>query len=453
MATLTVLGIDIGSTTSHCIVVRGSLAKDGVERSRNRIVDTKVVYQSNVAFTPFADNTLILSEIAELFSNWNQAILQLCPTVNSTGVIVTGLAAKAENISAIKDLLRSHFPDALVITAEDPRLESWVAWHGSVGALSRAHTDHLFLNLDIGGGTTNVAVGKQGRVIATGSYFIGARHFKLIGNRLLPCTLLAQHFVLPAESPVESATRIARHYVECLVELVFSPDRKLIQPYDQAPFTGTPSDAIITFSGGVGELVYAADLDQRLDFEFGDIGVILAREIIKSPLAKYRLIYQSSFQSRATAIGLGVHNTWISGSTIYVPKTTPLPITHVPILGRVHFSASASDTSSVFQNLERSRTVAIQVTGKPANHAEISSFAGSLRSAWTVRPNSELLIVLTEGNYAKVLGAYLSNWGQSSKAYVVVDELEPIDAQFVSIGRPVGHSIESTVPLSYFGLY
>ena len=51
---------------------------------------------------------------------------------------------------------------------------------GNCHALSKSHPTTPILNLDIGGGTTNLALGLDGQVLATGCLFVGARHFEFV---------------------------------------------------------------------------------------------------------------------------------------------------------------------------------------------------------------------------------------------------------------------------------
>ena len=58
-------------------------------------------------------------------------------------------------------------------------LESWLAFAGAAAPLSRARPGVPVLNLDIGGGTTNPAVGIDGDVVAAGCLHVGARHVRV----------------------------------------------------------------------------------------------------------------------------------------------------------------------------------------------------------------------------------------------------------------------------------
>ena len=70
---------------------------------------------------------------------------------------------------------------------------------GNCHALSKSHPTTPILNLDIGGGTTNLALGLDGQVLATGCLFVGARHFEFAPGgytlkRLSPyATALLEH--------------------------------------------------------------------------------------------------------------------------------------------------------------------------------------------------------------------------------------------------------------------
>ncbi|MBI1861850.1 MAG: ethanolamine ammonia-lyase reactivating factor EutA, partial [Deltaproteobacteria bacterium] len=283
---ITVLGIDIGSTTSHCILVEASIAADGIERTRNRVVDPKILYQSEVTFTPFQNETIDTAALSHLLDTWLPNRQVPFREVTNVGAIITGLAAVSRNRVAIIEELRRRFPKASVITAEDPRLESWVAWHGAAGPLSLGRPGQPILNFDIGGGTTNLALGVDGRVLATGSYFIGARHFLVDKGQLIPRShsaraILSARPELAALPAADTAQALARLYTGLLENLLTDAQSPILSQFEQAAFPATDlSSCTITFSGGVGELIYA-NSDPPL-FSFGDIGGHLARAIRSS---------------------------------------------------------------------------------------------------------------------------------------------------------------------------
>ena len=62
----------------------------------------------------------------------------------------------------------------MIATAGDPALESWLAFMGNCHALSLAKPGVPIVNIDVGGGTTNLALGIDGQVVAAGALHVGA---------------------------------------------------------------------------------------------------------------------------------------------------------------------------------------------------------------------------------------------------------------------------------------
>src|SRR5205814_3577070 len=111
-------------------------------------------------FTPFqGDDQIDLGVLEGLLDTWLAAGHVQASELFGGGALLTGLTAQKENASALVRLIRRRLGDALVATADDPCLESWLAFMGSCAELSRQHPDRNILNLDIGGGTTNIALG------------------------------------------------------------------------------------------------------------------------------------------------------------------------------------------------------------------------------------------------------------------------------------------------------
>ena len=80
----------------------------------------------------------------------------------------------------IQPLRKKRFHQSVVAATDDPCLESWLAFMGNALGLSRVQPGRPFINLDIGGGTTNVAWGVAGDVLRCGCYYVGARHVEVV---------------------------------------------------------------------------------------------------------------------------------------------------------------------------------------------------------------------------------------------------------------------------------
>src|SRR5262249_17983030 len=95
-------------------------------------------------------------------------------------------------------------------------------------------------------------------------------------------------------------------------------------------------EVAVTFSGGVGELIYAHLRGEPWPATtcFGDRGVGLARRIVGSPvLARSLPRFVPAAAGRATVYGLLRHSTEVSGATLFLPAPGRLPLADLPVFG------------------------------------------------------------------------------------------------------------------------
>jgi len=264
---IVMIGLDFGTTTSSAMIARARIGLSCIT-GRMGFSNPEVLYRSEPVFTPYSDGQIRESDIRQLLSGWLKESDFQPEQLFSGGVMITGLAARNNNAEVIASHLRSVFGDLIVATADDPSLESWLAFMGGTSVLSRFHHDTPMINLDIGGGTTNPALGLNGQVMSTGCCFIGARHCRIqpgtrkivglssFGRQLLAALNLPHK---PGDILDEPALDlILDFYMAGLVSIV-TGDRRLFQsPVGQLheqvalDLTGVV-DPVITLSGGVGE--------------------------------------------------------------------------------------------------------------------------------------------------------------------------------------------------------
>src|SRR5205823_11421957 len=92
-----------------------------------------------------------------------------------TGVVIlTGEALRRENAAAIAGLLAEQRGDFVTATAGH-HMEAMLAAYGSGASKVSYDQGNRILNIDIGGGTTKLAVVEKGNVIATAALHIGGR--------------------------------------------------------------------------------------------------------------------------------------------------------------------------------------------------------------------------------------------------------------------------------------
>src|SRR5215471_16053867 len=171
-----VVGLDFGTTTSSAVVATAQLGYDGVT-GRSELTQLSESYRSELVFTPMRGDGLDLELLESYLQTWLATTRP--EDIFGGGALLTGLTAQNANAAALIHLIERRLGAALIATAEDPCLESWLAFMGSCSGLSRDYPDTAMINLDIGGGTTNLALGKDGEVLRTGCLFVGARHVRV----------------------------------------------------------------------------------------------------------------------------------------------------------------------------------------------------------------------------------------------------------------------------------
>src|SRR6516165_7364547 len=174
--TLVTVGIDIGSSGTQVIFSRINLRRYGEDlTSRYYVVSRETLFQSPVALTPYSSDERIDDTALGTIIDEAYAVAGIKPDEIDTGVVIlTGEALRRENAQAIAGLLAVERGDFVTATAGH-HMESMLAAYGS-GASKVSYDQHKrLLNVDIGGGTTKLAVIEAGNVVATAALHIGGR--------------------------------------------------------------------------------------------------------------------------------------------------------------------------------------------------------------------------------------------------------------------------------------
>lgn len=468
-AIVQLVGLDFGTTTSSVVVARAPLVRGSL--GQTRLGPLEETYRSEMVLTPFLpDHRIDLARIAKRLEDWLEVAQVQPPLVLGGGALLTGLAARAENAGALVDLVRRRLGHTLVATANDPCLESWLAFMGSCAGLSRAHPEVPILNLDVGGGTTNLALGLAGQVLRTGCLYVGARHVEVEpgSHRIVKLSsharALFQHLGIsrqPGEVLVERERDALLDCYLALLEAAVSGDRSPFATpsgrlHEQVAFLAPPGVApgAITFSGGVGELIYShlAGRPWPGTTSFGDLGIDLARRIVASPvLARDLATHRPASAGRATVYGLLRHTTEVSGSTLFLPRPEMLPLVDVPILGRLSPASTLDEVRRLLGLVaagERGGAILVDLEGQgaPGVRERGQSLAGVLRQG--MLPADRPLLLLMRENLGKILGQYATDWGRLPVSVIVVDEVAIRDAQYVQVGAPR----DQLVGVSFYGL-
>jgi ethanolamine utilization protein EutA len=463
------VGLDFGTTTSSAVVADADLAHNAVTGKRD-LGRVRERFRSELMFTPWRDGRLDVAAIERAIDEWLRAGAVRREDLFGGGALLTGLAAQAENASVLVEAVRRRLGDAFIATADDPCLESWLAFHGSCVALSRALPQTPILNLDIGGGTTNAALGLTGDVLATGCLLVGARHVQVRPGtyaieRLsryagaifehLKITKTVGHSLTVDE--VNAFLDLQMAWLEAMVSGRREPfDTGVGKLHEQAPLrlpAGLPP-LMVTISGGVGELLYAKVRGEPWPgtTAFGDLGVDLARRLLQSsPWADDFHKHAPASCGRATVYGLLRHSTQVSGSTVFLADTSHLPLRDVPILGRVDVRNTGEHLRNLLEMAQRSpRGGGLAVDLDDATTETLRGFAARFDQALGALnyARTQPLVLFTTRNLGKVLGHLLTRWGQTPRRLVVVDEIDVRNAQYAHLGE----LRDQVIPVSVFGL-
>ena len=460
------LGLDFGSTTSSALVASAKVAKSSAT-GHIQLDDVQVLYKSEPIFTPFINKAIDITKVSALITKWLKQSGIKTSQLFSGGSMITGLAAQAGNAAALSKLIMDIIGESVIATAYDPCLESWLAFMGSCGALSRYHTDISIINFDIGGGTTNVALGMKGDVQATGCYFIGARHFQFMPDGYELTAISNYGAALLASLNInkqigdtliaDEVAKIISFYVNFLESIVIGNrdfiNTPIAKKHTQVAFIYNQKSKI-TFSGGVGELLYKISANETLPKTtfFGDFGIDLALAISRSALLSVDLkTCIPEHKGRATVVGLTLHSTSISGNTVYLPKPDCLPLRDLPIIAKLSPNAISEQWQNAFAlAAKRQHGTCIQIMATEYSLEQVQALALQIRNALQTSQYapSQPIVILIETNIGKALGNYVSDWGQLDYNLIVIDEVVLRDAHFVHIGRV--H--QGMIPVSFYGL-
>src|SRR6266568_8054237 len=168
------VGVDIGSSTSHLVFSRIVL-----ERLDSRYVVTtrETFYQSDILLTPYSkagDEAIDADALGAFIARQYQDAKVDPDEIDTGALILTGVAVRRSNARKIGELFARQAGKMVAVSAGD-NLETVMAAYGS-GAVARSIRDHAaVMNVDVGGGTSKIAVCDDGRVIDLTALDVGAR--------------------------------------------------------------------------------------------------------------------------------------------------------------------------------------------------------------------------------------------------------------------------------------
>ena len=454
------VGIDIGSSTSHLIFSRLTLKREtsffNISRRFN-LVNREIIYESSIIFTPLIDRYNIDLEAVIEFCKEEYKKAGITSEMVETGaVLVTGETAKKQNAAEIVNRLSSE-SGKFVSAAAGPNLESLLSAMGSGIVDHSLHSQKSILHVDIGGGTSNLAISSNGQVLSTSCINVGGRLlgidkdfkiWRIDGPTQFLMKELGMNYQIDDIISEEDARTIAREYAKALVEVMQGPAKssvaKELMLTEDLDFS-IPIDAY-SFSGGIAELFYGSD--ERFD----DIGVMLAEEI-KLLVEENRLpIVEPENKIRATVIGAGAFSLSVSGSTTFFDENIDLPVCNVPVLP-VNFGSKDFTPEKLIDSIHRAFTTFDMIEGEDLvalyfkdpiysrlyiGDEWLAPFAKSIEKALPESVSKKKLIILIFGfDVAKRLGLTIRDETSIKSDILVLDELQLEAGDWIDIGAPL----------------
>ena len=166
------VGVDIGSSTSHLVFSRIVLERLD---SRYVVTERETFYASDILLTPYSAENTIDAEALGAFIEKEYADAKVDPDEIDTGaLILTGVAVQRTNARAIGELFAKQAGKLVAVSAGDS-LETVMAAYGSGAAARSIRDECVVMNVDVGGGTSKIAVCADGKVVDIAAVDVGAR--------------------------------------------------------------------------------------------------------------------------------------------------------------------------------------------------------------------------------------------------------------------------------------
>jgi ethanolamine utilization protein EutA len=447
---LTSVGVDIGSSTSHLVFSRIKLeARD----SRYVVISREVLHESDILLTPYKDGENIDSDVLGAFIAKQYATANIKPEVIDTGaLILTGVAVRRRNARAIGELFAAQTGKFVAVSAGD-NLETTMAAYGS-GAAANSERIGGVMNVDIGGGTSKIAVCEGGKVVDLTAIDIGARlvafdeegrisRIEEAGKRFAAEVgiTLALGEALSVEQRQAMAARMAERLFEVMKLGKLSKETAGLLRLDPMTYRGIIQ--AVTFSGGVSEFVYGYETAS-----FGDLGPYLAAEIRKRVESWGPKLMEPVEGIRATVIGASQYTIQVSGSTIFVAPQDILPQRNVPVIApvlplgedeEVDPAVIAKAIEAALRRLdllESDRPVALCFRWQgSATFKRLNDFCkGALAGFKSLIDAGHPLVLVSEGDVGGLLGIHCKEELKVSTPVISIDGVELKEFDYIDIG-------------------
>ena len=448
-------GIDIGTSTTKVVISKFSLMNmaGGTHMPRIEIIDKEIIHRSPIHPTPLTSATTIdIGAVERIVAlEYKQAGIQISD-IQTGAVIITGETATKHNAEQMIHQLSNQAGEFLVATA-GPDLEGIIAAKGSGAYSYSKKTGKTVANIDIGGGTANVAVYRAGKLYGTCTLHIGGRLIEFKDGRITniskPVKRLIEHKGLSINDGQQFDNEL-KEITKYMAEVIARMLRNQLTEEDKILLLGhEPSwdqqiEAIM-FSGGIGECIHQLEKTTVSKERFDDIGMLLAAALKENiALTEWDWVIPTE-TVRATVLGAGTQTTEISGATIQV-EGKHLPLKNLPVYqicfdldfekGVEKIAHGMEEAIEIYDPGREGINFALHLTEIPyIGFRHIQKLAASIVEAIKVKPKqNQPLVIVLESDHAKVLGQTIKVQNES-QSVICIDQIQVVQGDYLDIGR------------------
>ncbi len=421
------VGLDVGTTSTQMVVSRLTVENQASAFSvpDMEIRQRELLYQSPVYFTPLLEgNRMDAAALRRLVEKEYEKAGITREMVDTGAVIVTGESSRTENAAAVMEAL-SDLAGHFVVAAAGPDLESVLAAKGAGAVDYSGRTGETVLHMDIGGGTSNLALIQKGEITATGCMNVGGRLVKLERGIITYVSPVLQgifHKQVGEALSREEARRLTVRLAEALeMAAGLRPSDGLLEQLTTREAAGAlplnaPGEQLtLSFSGGVADCI-----EREIPWqEFGDIGPLLGQAIGTSRLCSGKYVLGTN-TIRATVIGAGCHSTQLSGSTVY-SQNVQFPLKNIPVITQK--AQRSQQEGNVFFALPGVRS---------PTYAQVQQMAAEISRM------PQPIYLCLEQDMAKALGQAMALRLGRDAEILCIDRIRVHPGDYLDVAAPVG---------------
>jgi ethanolamine utilization protein EutA len=453
---LTSVGVDIGSSTSHLVFSRLEMRQQGM---RYIVTRREILSESDILLTPYRDDlTIDVDALGQFIARQYEHAGLKRDEIDTGALILTGVAVRRRNARAIGELFAAEAGRFVAVSAGDS-LESTMAAHGSGAVAESGRSGTVCMNVDIGGGTSKIAICIGGRVREVTALDVGARLIVLDRDGVVTRLEEAGKFFAQAagmelavgqKADRSKLPRMAELMADRLCEIITlqTPAVDNAKLFRLPPLSYRGKIDSLTFSGGVSEFIYGDNPG-----DFGDLGALLAVEVKRRAERLNVALRAPAAKIRATVIGASQYTIQLSGGTIFVDPIDAVPMRNVPVVApEFALDGDDIDTSLVEGTIERALRRLDLADGKravalgyrwdgSATFARLQAFcSGVERGLKKILAAGFPLVLVNDGDVGGTLGLHFKEEMKVAHAVVSIDGVALSELDYIDIGALIPSS-------------